>query len=381
MSAEFERAPVYEMRRYRVPTPTVVIVDDQSTGRMVLAEILRGIHPRLNLVPFADPLEALEFVRSRPVDLVLTDYLMPRLDGIEITRALRKLRSPAELPIVMTTVVQKRDLIYRAFDAGVTDYLLRPIDPVECRIRCENLLRVRSHFLAQNRHIELLSTRLEAVKGELRLSEDGALERLVALNRLHDRESAARCQQDVASFAGHIARGLGCAEAEVALLCVAASVHDIGELALPSDLWSHPNPLTPSQSERLRRHTILGHGLLAGDSSRLLNTAAEIALNHHERLDGTGYPHGLAGNAIPLMARIVAVADVFNALISPRQYKKAMSCEQALAFMQQEMHAKFDPDAMDVLAGAIDELTSLRQGRAASPSGVGNSSFAGIRHG
>jgi two-component system response regulator RpfG len=305
---------------------------------------------------------------------------MPRLDGIEVTRALRKLRSPAELPVVMTTVVQKRNLIYRAFEAGVTDYLLRPIDPVECRIRCENLLRVRTHFLAQNRHIELLSTRLEVIKDALRMSEDGALERLVALNRLHDRESA-RCQQDVASFAGHIARGLGCAEAEVALLRVAASVHDIGELALPSDLWSHPNPLTPSQSERLRQHTVLGHGLLAGDSSRLLNTAAEIALNHHERLDGTGYPHGLAGNAIPLMARIVAVADVFNALISPRQYKKAMSHEQALAFMQREMPAKLDPDAMEVLAGTIDAIPALSRGFAAAPACVGTSGFTGIRHG
>ncbi len=380
MTAEYERAPVYEMRRYRVPTPTVVIVDDQSTGRMVLAEILRRIHPRLNLVPFADPLEAIEFVRSRPVDLVLTDYLMPRLDGIEITRALRKLRPPAELPIVMTTVVHKRNLIYRAFDAGVTDYLLRPIDPVECRVRCENLLRVRSHFLAQNRHIELLATRLDAIKDELRLSEDGALERLVALNRLHDRESA-RCQQHVATYAGYIARGLGCAEPEVALLCVAASVHDIGELALPSDLWNHPDPLSPAQFARLRRHTTLGHELLAGVSSRLLNTAAEIALNHHERLDGTGYPHGLAGNAIPLMARIVAVADVFNALVSPRQYKKAMSCEQALTCMQQELPGKFDPDAMEVLASGIDELTALGRGMAATRVCVANSGFSGIRHG
>lgn len=368
------------MRRYRVSTPTVVILDDQSTGRMVLAEILRGIHPQLNLVLFADPLEALEFIRSRPVDLVLTDYLMPRLDGIEITRALRKLHPPAELPIVMTTVVHKRNLIYRAFDAGVTDYLLRPIDPVECRIRCENLLRVRSHFVAQNRHVELLAARLEAIKDQLRISEDGALERLVALSRLHDRESA-RCQQDVASYAGHIASGLGCAEPEVALLRVAASVHDIGELALPSDLWNHPHPLSTAQCQRLQRHTILGHDLLASVTSRLLNTAAEIALSHHERLDGSGYPHGLAGNSIPLMARIVAVADVFNALISPRHHKHAMSPERALTFMQQEMSGKFDLDAMEVLSASIDKLTALRPAGAVSPAWVASSSFSGIRHG
>ncbi|WP_151448399.1 HD domain-containing phosphohydrolase [Lacisediminimonas profundi] len=362
------------MMRYRVPAPTVVIVDDQGTGRLVLAEIVRGIDSRINVVSFADPVEALEYVRCQPADLVLTDYLMPRLDGIETTRALRKLYPVEQLPVVMTTIVHSRELLYRAFDAGVSDYLLRPIDPAECRMRCENLLRARSHFQIQQRHIESLASRLDKVKDELRLSEDSALERLIIFNQLHDQQSA-KCQHDVALYAGFIASALGCSEEEVELLRVAASVHDIGELALPSGCWTHPGSLSHEQLACLRRHTIVGHDLLASVSSRLMQTAAEIALNHHERLDGSGYPRGLPGKEIPFMARIVAVADVFSALVSVRPYRNAMSPECALACMCEQMRDKLDADAIGVLVNSIEDVCAL------SPALASGKMAAGIRHG
>ena len=374
MATAPERAPVYEMLRYRLPMPTVVIVDDQGTGRLVLAEIVRGIDHRINVVSFGEATEALEYVRCRPVDLFLTDYLMPRLDGIETTRALRRLHPPHELPIVMTTVVHSRELVYRAFEAGVSDYLLRPIDPVECKLRCQNLLTARSQFLIQQRHVESLARRLDKVKDELRSSEDAALGRLVALNRLHDQESV-KCQTDVAMYAAFIAGRLGCSGEEVELIRVAASVHDIGELALPSSLWSHADPLNEDQSAEMRRHTVVGHELLASVSSRLLQTAAEIALNHHERLDGSGYPRGISGNAIPFMARIVAVADVFNALISIRPHRQAMSLEKALTFLRDEMSGKLDREAINVLSNSVADVCALRTATSAQ-SGV-----PVIRHG
>lgn len=352
----------------RLPPPTIMLVDDQRTGRVVLAEIVRGLDPRVNVVSFDDPEKVLEFVRGSPVDLLITDYLMPGMDGIELTRKLRKLHSQDELPIVMTTVARTRDVLYRAFDAGVSDFLLRPVDPLECRLRCEALLKQRSRHLATVRHVDALSARLERIRAELNLAEEGWLQRLSEFRAQPAGEQAS--SERVASYAGLIATRMGCAPPEVELLQMASSVHDIGALGLPLPLLAEDVEFSREQRCQLQRHTVLGHRLLSGSASRLLGIAADIALHHHERLDGTGYPRGLKGAQISFMARIVAVADVFNALVSPRCYRHAMSPASALDCLRTDMRAKLDQDAVGALADATQALSPA--GLVAGRPGKGN---------
>ncbi|MDB5796289.1 MAG: divalent ion tolerance protein CutA [Paucimonas sp.] len=341
-------APVYEMLRYRSPTPNVVIIDDQSTGRMVLSEVIKSIDRRINTVMLADPEEAIEYVRNMPVDLVLTDYRMPRMNGIETTRALREMYPATQLPIIMTTVIHRREILYQAFNAGVSDYLLRPVDPMECRMRCENLLRQRGHVAMFERQMEALTGRVEQISSDLQCSEEESLHRLTSLIRLINPEAAAR-QRAVASYAAALVGELGGASQDARAMEIAACVHDIGELALPPGLCDAARLLDEAERTQVRRHPGLGHEMLRGGSSRVLQAAAEIALGHHERFDGSGYPRAACGSQIPLNARIVAVADVFHALTSPRHYRPARSLHQALASMCGELYGQFDPDVLQAL--------------------------------
>ena len=351
-----EAATVYEMMRYRTASPSVVIIDDQSTGRMVLSEIMRVVDPRINVRAFSDPSEAIEYVRSFAVDLVVTDYMMPRLNGVQTTRELRKLYSAEQLPIVMTTIVHSRELLYRAFEAGISDYLLRPLDPVECRLRFENLLSLRSHFLAASRKAELLTGQVEQLRSEvheLGVAFFRRLAGLVAVNAMEFNEPA----NDVPIYAALIGRAMGESDDEVNLLRCAAALHDVGELALPAP-WRHvAGPLSQEHRMQMQRHTTIGHELLSYSSAEVVRAAAEIALHHHERLDGSGYPQGLCGTAIPRRARIVAVADVFNALLSARPWRPPFDASQALNTLS-GMRAQLDSQAIDALWASLEKEKS-----------------------
>lgn len=363
-----ERAAVLDMTKYRVPSPTVVIIDDQSTGRMVLTEILRLVNPLIRVVPFGNPVEAIEYIHQADVDMVVTDYMMPRLDGLQTTRELRQRYAADELPVVMTTIVPSRELLYRAFEAGVSEYLVRPLDPIECRLRFEKMLEIRNHFIEGRRHIESLDQRLELALANSHDAQDRGVQRLLDFDRAYDHE-VGRGEQDVAFYSCLIARQLGCSDDEVHLLRTAASLHDIGMMALPTSLWAQPGEFSVEQAAQMRRHPSLGHDLLAEGASPQALLAAELALNHHERLDGSGYPRGLRDAQIPIMSRVVAVADVFNALVSVRHHRRGLQCEEALGLMRREMVGKLDSDVMKALANS-PALHASRQGLSKNADGV-----------
>ncbi len=349
-----ERAAVLDLMKYRVPTSTIVIIDDQSTGRMVLTEIIRVVNPRIKVVASGNPAEAIEYVRRFPVSMVVTDFMMPRMDGVQTTRELRRYFSADELPIVMTTIVHSRDLLYRAFEAGASEYLLRPVDPIECRLRFEYLLARRQSHMAQKEQIKCLK-RLEEQQPRQAHSDDDLMRRIAAYHTHYDLGSG-RSQQNVPIYATLLARVLGCNEAELDLLNTASSVHDIGEMALPADLWGSELEFSSEQQIRVQQHTHIGHDLLADSHSPVMQCAAEIALNHHERADGSGYPRGLCGKEVSSFARIVSVADVFNALVSERPHRPAMRCSDAVSHLCNELKQQFDPEVLQALKASVDAL-------------------------
>jgi two-component system response regulator RpfG len=370
MTAMKKIAPVYDLKNFRTASPTVLVLDDQSTGRLVLAEVVKGLDKKINIMMFSDPLEAIEYARTMPVDLVLTDYKMPVLDGIETIRRLRTMYPYEQLPIVMTTVVSTRDVLYRAFEAGATDYLIRPVDPIECRVRCQNLLSQRQQYVINSKHARMLEDRIEQVKRDLRLREMDTLFRLAGAADRRDAVTGSHLKR-MAKYSGLIARGMGLSEDEIEEIEMAAPMHDIGKIGIPDAIMQKKGRLTAEEVAIMQTHAQIGYEILKGSPSRFLQAAAVIAQNHHEKFDGTGYPFGLKNNNIPLMARIVALADVFDALTSERPYKEAWEWQKAVDYIIEQKGTHFDPELVDVFLTHIDEARAIQRALAdVKPSGL-----------
>jgi two-component system response regulator RpfG len=360
MSAKRNLAPVYELHQFRTINPTVMVLDDQSTGRLVLAEVIKSIDKKINIMMFSDATEAIEYARNATVDLVLTDYKMPGVDGIEMIRQLRRLYSYQQLPIVMTTVVSNREVLYRAFEAGASDYLIRPVDPTECRVRCQNLLNLRQQYVANSKHARMLEERVEEVKRDLRVREMDTLFRLAGAADRRDAVTGAHLKR-MARYSALIARSIGLTEEQAEEIELAAPMHDIGKIGIPDSIMQKRGQLTAEEVAIMKNHPQIGYEILKGSPSRFLQAAAIIAYCHHEKFDGTGYPLGLKGDDIPLEARVVALADVFDALTSKRPYKPAWGWDAAVNHLVEQKGRHFDPELVDVFLKNIDEARAIHR--------------------
>lgn len=360
MSAKRSLAPVFELHQFRTVSPTVMVLDDQSTGRLVLAEVIKSIDKKINIMMFSDATEAIEYARNAPLDLVLTDYKMPGVDGIETIRQLRRIYSYQQLPIVMTTVVSNREVLYRAFEAGASDYLIRPVDPTECRVRCQNLLNLRQQYVANSKHARMLEERIDEVKRDLRLREMDTLFRLSGAADRRDGVNGSHLKR-MARYSALIARAICLDEDQVEAIELAAPMHDIGKLGIPDAILQKKGPLTPEETLIIRTHPQIGYDILKDSPSRFLQAAAVIAQSHHEKYDGTGYPSGLKGKDIPVAARIVALADVFDALTSERPFKPAWEWDAAVNYIVKQRDKHFDPELVDAFLANIDQARAIRR--------------------
>jgi two-component system response regulator RpfG len=336
----------------------VVIVDDRSTARSLLEGLARTLEPGVTVESYADPLEALAQMQHTTPDLIITDYRMPGMDGIEFTRRIRAERRLADVPIIIVTVVEDRQIRYQALENGATDFLTRPIDPQECRARCLNLLALRrSQKLVSDRALWLEEQVMQATR-EVRTRERETLMKLAKAGEYRDQETGNHILR-MSKYARLIAEELKLTAMECDEIEAAAPMHDIGKIGIPDLILLKPGQHTPEEQKIMRSHPLLGHEILADSPSRYLQMGAVIALGHHERFDGSGYPQGLAGEEIPLPARIVAVADVFDALTSHRPYKRAWPFQDALKFIQSESGRHFDPACVRAFEMRIDAVVAI----------------------
>ena len=321
---------------------TVMVVDDQSTGRAILEQVVRSLDERVVVEGFARPVDAVVWAARHVSDLVLVDYMMPDMDGIEFVKRLRALPGYEHVPIVMVTVHDDRKVRYAALDAGITDFLTKPVDARECLARCRNLLTLRRQQLALEDRRRLLEHMVEDATREVREREKETLLRLARAGEFRDEETGYHLIR-MSRFARLIAGAIGLDPGEAETIELAAPLHDIGKIGVPDQILLKPAKLDEAEWQIMRRHPLIGHEILKGSASKYVRMGALIALGHHEKYDGTGYPNGLVGDHIPLCARIVAVADVFDALTSVRPYKPAWPAERALEYLAAQRGRHFDP--------------------------------------
>jgi two-component system response regulator RpfG len=338
--------------------PFILLVDDQFTSRKILEQLVITLNDHLEVKSFADPVSALEWARNHQPDLVLTDYKMPQMDGIEFTRRFRALH--VDTPLVMVTAVEDKEVRYLALEAGATDFLTKPIDHTECRARCRNLLQLSHHQrIVKNRALLLESKVSEATK-EVRIREEETLLRLAKAGEYRDEETGNHVIR-MAKFSRLMAEKIGLPESDCHVIEIAAPMHDIGKIGIPDGILLKPGKLDDAELRVMRTHARIGYEILKDSPSKYLQLGAVIALGHHERYDGSGYPSRLRGYEIPLEARIVAVADVFDALTSVRPYKKAWSIQDSLNYLSSERGKHFDPDCVDAFHAQFEKILRVRE--------------------
>ena len=322
----------------------IFIVDDEPANLKLLDKLLTG-QGYLQLVLLQDPREVLDRYREARPDLILLDINMPHLDGHQVMAQLKALNDPLLPPIVILTAQYGRDHLLKALTLGARDFVGKPFDRIELLMRVRNLLDAQlAHRLVHDQKAalqDMVRVRTEELRGT-RLQ---VVHRLGRAAEYRDNETGLHIVR-MSQVSALLARSMGWSEDHCELMLHASPMHDIGKIGIADAILLKPGRLTPPEFEIMKTHASIGADMLAGDESDLLKLAHTIALSHHEKWNGSGYPAGLAGEAIPMAGRIVAVADVFDALTSSRPYKHAWPVQDAVAFVRENSGTHFDPDVV-----------------------------------
>ena len=317
--------------------PRLLLVDDEPTNLQVLRHVLQADYRLL----FATEGErALQVAREQRPDLILLDIMMPHLDGYAVCKALKADAATAAIPVIFITALTDTQDETAGFDAGAVDYITKPISPPVVRAR------VRTH-LSLVRLDELRETRLQIVQ------------RLGRAAEYKDNETGMHVIR-MSHFAQRLALAAGYSPAWAEDLLNASPMHDVGKIGIPDAVLRKPGPLDADEWTTMRRHPAIGAEIIGEHPSGVLHMAREIALAHHEKWDGSGYPLGLAGEAIPLSARIVAIADVFDALTTRRPYKEPWPVQEAMDHIAAQSGRHFDPRLVELFAPLLPQLLEIR---------------------
>ncbi|MBI4807790.1 MAG: response regulator [Nitrosomonadales bacterium] len=340
--------------------PSIVIIDDEFTSRVILDKVVRGIKKEVSVQAFASPLGAIDWLRLNHPDLILVDHLMDEMSGLEVVKTIRRIPHLEHIPIIMITVSDESDVRYKALEAGVTEFISKPFNHYECQIRCCNLLSIHMHHKGVLRRSVELEKAVDVATSRILEREQETLFRLAKAGEYRDSDTGNHVLR-MARFSRLIAEGMGLDENRCRLIEMAAPMHDIGKIGIPDNILLKPGKLNLEEFSIMKTHSSIGYHILKKSHSKYISLGAEIALSHHERFDGSGYPNGLQGKAIPLDARIVAVADVYDALTSERPYKKAWSNQQALEYVLENKNKHFDPACVESFMLQLSKISLIQQ--------------------
>jgi len=322
----------------------VVLVDDSRSALFALQSSLSNIEG-IKLITFTAPDEALTYCLANPVDLLFIDYMMPGHTGIDIIKALKQSPDYDLVPIVMVTAERQREVLIAAIEAGATEFVSKPFDAIELQARATNLVQLRKAHLELSRQAARLEEEVAHATQEVVSREEEIIWRLARAIEFRDGATGDHISR-VAKISQLIAADLGLDKETCRMIYLVAPLHDVGKIGIADCILQKPGKLTSDEIAEMRKHVEFGVSLLGNGTSRLLQVAEAIAGGHHEKWDGTGYPNGLKGKDIPLVARIVAVADVFEALCTERPYKKAWAIDAARDHIRENSGLHFDPDCV-----------------------------------
>lgn len=318
--------------------PRLLLVDDEPTNLQVLRQIL-GDEYRLQFA--TDGAKALQLAQQQRPDLILLDIMMPQMNGYEVCRELKRGIDTQGIPVIFVTALSELEDEEQGFDAGGVDYIIKPVRAPIVRAR------VKTH-LSLVRVDELRESRLQIVQ------------RLGRAAEYKDNDTGMHVMR-MTHFSHALALAVGCSPEWADDLLHAAPMHDVGKIGIPDAVLLKPGPLDDAEWHVMRQHPLIGAEIIGDHNNAILRLARQIALTHHEKWDGTGYPQGLKGEEIPLAARIVAIADVFDALTSVRPYKRAWSVDEAIEHIRSQAGEHFDPALVEAFVALRPELEAIRQ--------------------
>lgn len=340
------------------PNARILIVDDEKLNVRVLTRTLQqGGYD--HILATTDSREARSlYIRHRP-DLILLDLHMPHLDGYEVMEQLAQVAEATYLPILVLTGDLDPDAKQRALSMGAKDFVYKPFDPIDVQLRIRTLLETRFLYLRIQSQNHILEAKVRERTRALEDAQIEIIERLAVAAEFRD-DNTGQHTQRVGQTAALVAQRLGWSDAQVNLIRRAAPLHDVGKIGIPDQILLKPGRLSPEEFDIIKSHTSIGARILSGSRFPILQMAEQIALTHHERWDGDGYTPGLRQDSIPLPGRIVAVADVFDALTQQRPYKPAWPLSEAFAEIERQRGHQFDPRVAEAFLRIMETDAVIR---------------------
>lgn len=363
--------PVQPLRRRATDDETLLIVDDSPENLSVLGELLHNAGYRVKVANSGRVALQLAVQQPRP-SLILLDIMMPEMDGHEVFRQLRSNPATRDIPVIFLTAQNTDEDEERGFDAGIADYILKPIKPsvVLARVRSQLLVRHARHWL-QDQNLALEAEVARRMR-ENELTQAVSIRALAHLAETRDNETGNHIQRTqsyvrllATRLSSHPRFAATLDNKYIEILARSAPLHDIGKVGIPDHILLKRGKLTPDEWEIMKTHTLLGSDAITlaerdiDTSAQFLSHAKEIVRWHHERWDGRGYPDGLVGEQIPISARLMALADVFDALISKRVYKEAIPFAEVRKIIAEGRGSQFDPDMTDSFLAGCEEFEAI----------------------
>ncbi len=342
----------------------ILIVDDEENVRELVQRFMRG--SGFHCDEAAGGREALaRLEQEEDYSLMISDINMPEMSGIELLSIARK--RYRDLAVIMLTAVDDRNIAIKTLELGAYGYVIKPFGRNEVIINAVNALRRRQLEMENRKYsaeledlVEKRTMELHRAGKKVRRSREETILSLSRAAEFRDDETAQHTVR-MSHYCKLLANKAGLQEKECERIRVASPLHDVGKLGVPDAILLKPDRLTPDEFEQIKKHTTIGYRIFSDMESGLLKLGAEIAFTHHEKYDGSGYPHGLAEKNIPLVGRIAAICDVFDALTSDRVYKKAMGVEKAVEIMRKESGSHFDPELLTLFLDSLDEVLEIKE--------------------
>ena len=345
--------------------PRILVVDDEERNLRLMEAMLIPLGYDVYLAN--DGEEALTKVKEVPPDVILLDIMMPRMDGYEVARRLKEAEATKIIPIVMVTALKEVDDRVKALEVGADDFLTKPVDKTEVRARVGSLLKVKAyndHMINYQKELEAeVAKRTEELRQafeRIKLASLDTIFRLSQAAEYKDEDTGAHIKR-MSNYSTAVARKIGLDDGVVETILYASPMHDVGKIGIPDSILMKPAKLDPDEWEIMKQHTTIGARILESSDAEFIKLAEIIAITHHEKWDGSGYPRGLKGEDIPISGRVTAIADVFDALISKRPYKEPFTVEKATQIIKEGRGSHFDPQVVDAFFLILDEILMIKE--------------------